>query len=81
MPRSRHSPRQERLQTLLKAARLSARLTQEDVAAKLRCPQSFVSNYESGQRRLDVVELLEVCEAISLDPQPMIAELLKIHGD
>ncbi|HEX7550759.1 MAG TPA: helix-turn-helix transcriptional regulator [Candidatus Methylomirabilis sp.] len=43
----------------LREARLAAGLTQIDVAAKLRRPQSFVSKCESGERRVDVVELTE----------------------
>ena len=41
----------------LKTARLEAGLTQNQVAKKLRRPQSHVSNVESGQQRVDVVEL------------------------
>ena len=41
----------------LRAARLAAKLHQVDVAKKLRKPQSFVSKMESGERRLDIVEL------------------------
>ena len=43
----------------LKEARLQASLTQAEVAAALRRPQSFVSKCESGERRVDVVELDE----------------------
>jgi transcriptional regulator with XRE-family HTH domain len=49
---------------LLRQVRLEAELRQIDVAAKLRKPQSFVSNYESGERRLDLLELQTVCEAL-----------------
>lgn len=41
----------------LKAAREQAGLTQVEVAKKLRKPQSFVSKSESGERRIDPVEL------------------------
>ena len=44
----------------LKQARLEAGLTQVDVAHKLQRPQSFVSKIESGERRVDVVELSEL---------------------
>jgi len=44
----------------LKEARVTAGLTQVEVAHKLKRPQSFVSKIESGERRVDVVELGEL---------------------
>lgn len=41
----------------LKGARLDSGLTQVQVAEKLKRPQSYISNIESGQQRVDVVEL------------------------
>ena len=38
-------------------ARVAAKLTQVEVAKKLRRPQSFVAKMESGDRRLDIIEL------------------------
>ena len=38
-----------------------------EVAQKLRRAQSFVSKYELGERRLDVVEFLHVCDILGLD--------------
>ena len=52
-----HSPRYRQFLKKLRAARLDAGLTQQDVARALRKPQSFVSKCESGERRVDVVEL------------------------
>jgi ribosome-binding protein aMBF1 (putative translation factor) len=60
MLRSRRSPRQVRLQQLLVSARVAAGLSQRELASRLRQPQSFVSRYETGERRLDLVELMEL---------------------
>ena len=46
----------------LKQARVEAALTQVEVAKRLKRPQSFVSKIESGERRVDVVELGELAK-------------------
>ncbi len=46
----------------------AAGLTQEELADRLERPQSYVSKYENGQRRLDVDGFLNVAEAIGCDP-------------
>lgn len=51
---------------LLREARVLAGLRQSDLAARIGEPQSFVSKVESGERRLDLVELHHVCMALSL---------------
>lgn len=56
-------------------ARAKAGLTQSELAASLDRPQSFVSKYERGERRLDVVEFLEIARAVGLDPVEVIARL------
>jgi transcriptional regulator with XRE-family HTH domain len=61
----------------LARARERARLTQQQLAKLLRKPQSFVSNYERGQRRIDVLELLRVVEALGGDPVEVFREILK----
>ena len=61
----------------LARARERARLTQQQVAKLLRKPQSFVSNYESGQRRIDILELVRVAEALGEDPTEIFQEILK----
>lgn len=78
MPRSSRSPRQRRLQQLLTEGRLAGQLTQAEVAERLGRPQSFVSKYEAGERRLDVVELMEVVEVIGLDLNDLLSELRRI---
>ena len=51
------SPRYRKFLDRLKSARLEAGLTQDEVGRKLRKPQSYISKCESGERRVDVVEL------------------------
>jgi len=51
---------------LLREARLKAGLRQVDLAKALGQPQSFISKYESGERRLDLTELDEVCRAVGI---------------
>ena len=53
---------------LLIQERQKADITQADLSARLKRPQSFVSKYERGERRLDVVELRDVATAIGFDP-------------
>ena len=60
---------------LLKAERRKAGLTQAMLAKKLRRPQSYVSKYERGDRRLDVIEFLEIARAIKFDPSEFLQRL------
>ena len=57
---------QETLQKLLVSLRTEAGLRQVDLAKRLNKPQSFVSKYESGERRLDIIELYAVCKALNV---------------
>jgi transcriptional regulator with XRE-family HTH domain len=62
MPKSRHTARYEHLLGVLRAARIEAGLTQVQVAKHFRTHASFVSKVESGERRVDVVELADFCK-------------------
>jgi len=57
-------PRYDFFQKALIDTRLENNLTQEEVALRLKKPQSYVSKYESGERRLDIIELIDVCKAL-----------------
>jgi transcriptional regulator with XRE-family HTH domain len=65
----------QRLCGLLRELRLEVGLTQVEVAARLDEPQSFVSKYESGERRLDVVELRHVAGALGTSLLAVIERL------
>lgn len=56
----------ERVRNLLRDFRVSKGLRQVDVAERLGEPQSFVSKYESGERRLDFAEVAAVCEVLGV---------------
>jgi len=56
-------------------ARQEKELTQMQLAEKLKKPQSFVSKYESGERRLDLIEFLELARSLQADPHSIIDEL------
>ncbi|MBV8130637.1 MAG: helix-turn-helix transcriptional regulator [Planctomycetaceae bacterium] len=56
-------------------ARKACGLTQAMLAQKLSRPQSFVSKYERGERRLDLVEFLEIARAIGIDALEFIKRL------
>ena len=54
------------LQNLLRKMRKEAGLSQKMLADRLGKPQSFVSKYESGERRLDILELYSVCQVLEV---------------
>jgi transcriptional regulator with XRE-family HTH domain len=69
------SVRYRKFRARLKAARLHAGLGQVALARQLAMPQSFVSNYERGERRLDVIELLEILRVLHVSPARFIKDL------
>jgi transcriptional regulator with XRE-family HTH domain len=57
-------------------ARRAAGLTQVQLAETLGRPQSFVAKYETGERRIDVVEFVAILQALGTDPHPLLARLV-----
>ena len=55
--------------------RAEAGLTQTEIAQRLGQPQSFVSKYESGERRLDVLELRQVCAVVGVSLADFVRRL------
>jgi transcriptional regulator with XRE-family HTH domain len=66
MEKSIYSADYKRLCELLRQLREEAGLRQVDVAERLKVPQSFVSKYESGERRLDVVETAAIARTLGM---------------
>jgi transcriptional regulator with XRE-family HTH domain len=77
MPNPLHEPNYQIFRTMLVEAREKARLTQVDVAKRLGKPQSFVSKYERGERRLDFVEFVLLAEVINLDTEAFLADFMR----
>jgi transcriptional regulator with XRE-family HTH domain len=78
MVNSVHTPRYRVLLTTLVDARKAKRFSQTELAEKLGRVQTFVSKYERGERRLDVVEFVEVANALELDAIKVIRKLMAV---
>jgi transcriptional regulator with XRE-family HTH domain len=78
MRKSVYSKEYKALTRLLRDVRLEAGLTQQDVADKLRMPQSFVAKYESGERRLDVIEFIVISRALRSPADVLLRRLLRM---
>ena len=81
MPRTLGRPRHEALRNFIVEMREEAGLTQHEVSARLDRPQSFIASIETGQRRVDVVELLDLAKAIGFDPHDAVLRLLVAVAD
>jgi len=60
---------------VLVRARERAGFKQADVAARLGLPASYLSKIENGTRRLDVIELMQIAEAMNVDAAEIVREL------
>jgi transcriptional regulator with XRE-family HTH domain len=59
------------------AARRRANITQVELAALIRKPQSVISQIEAGKRRLDLVEFLVIVQALGADPAEIFGEIIR----
>ncbi len=59
----------------MREVRTGAGLRQVDLAERLGQPQSFVSKYESGERRLDLLEVRRICEAVGVPLEEFVRRL------
>ena len=78
MGKNTFTPDQEKLQILLRQIRREANLSQAEVAQRLGLPQSFVSKYELGERRLDVLEIHQICKAVGISLEDFVRKLEEI---
>ncbi len=64
------------LTAILKGFRIEKGLTQTELATKLGKPQSYISKFESGERKLDFVEVMEVCAVLGIAPEILVAKYI-----
>jgi transcriptional regulator with XRE-family HTH domain len=65
------------LAALLRQTRIEADLTQAQVAEKIGQSQSYVSKYEAGEQRLDLIELEVVCKAVGISLTDFVRRYLE----
>lgn len=75
METSIHVTNQKLLRNLLRQVRLEAGFRQVDLAERINQPQSFVSKYESGERRLDILELRRISNAVGISLEEFVRRL------
>lgn len=71
-----HTDEHLKLVSVLAEARRSAGLSQYEVADRLGVDQSYVSKYETGRRRLDVIEFLRIVAVIGADPSAILNQIM-----
>jgi transcriptional regulator with XRE-family HTH domain len=80
LDKSVHSGGQGAFCELMVKARKAGGLTQRELADRIHKPQSFVAKYEGGERRIDVVEFLVICQAIGADSAKLLKALKNAVG-
>ena len=83
MRKSVFTPKYDQFRLLLIQARKDAGVTQVELAKKLAKPQSFVSKLERGERRIDLIEFLEIAQALGINITAFLKKLSKFtssHG-
>jgi transcriptional regulator with XRE-family HTH domain len=78
--KSIYTKRHEQLRKVLRELRLQRELTQQALATTLQRPQSFVAKYERGERRLDVIEFLDVARGLDADPCQILRQVSNKHS-
>ncbi|WP_397454693.1 multiprotein-bridging factor 1 family protein [Pseudomonas lurida] len=78
MPKTIYRHEHAVLLSLLKKYRNEAGLTQAQCSEALKRPQSFMSDVESGTRRLDIVQLRDLCKVLGIKLPQLTAEFERL---
>ncbi|MGD0894590.1 MAG: helix-turn-helix transcriptional regulator [Acidimicrobiales bacterium] len=77
-PTSIHDPRYAEVIARLRAARRQAGLTQAELASRLSRTQAYVSKIETCERRIDLIEALDLCSALGVDLPSVLPPSLRV---
>ena len=77
MPKTIFSGANQVVVETLRKARLDAGMTQRQLADRVSRDQSWISLIEGSQRRLDVVEFVEIARALGVEPDILLAQIAK----
>ena len=77
MAKGIHDARYRSLIEALLQARRQAGLSQLELAQRLGTRQQFISKYESGERRLDVVEFIDIGRALNVDVMLLLGDIAR----
>ena len=80
MPKSFFTKRYTIFREQLQKARVDAGLSQDELAKKMGWDQTYVSKIERGVRRVDVVELMGICDVLGLDAGQFVQNLSRKFG-
>lgn len=78
MPKTLGDQRHDELIRYLIEKRGEADMKQVELAERMKVYQSFIARLESGQRRVDVIELIKLGEVLGFDPVEIVAKLAKM---
>lgn len=76
MQKSQHTEQYRRLMLELKVARVRTGMTQVEASKKLKSYKTYISKVEAGERKIDLIELSEICQLYGIT----VGELLKTVG-
>lgn len=70
-----YSQEHQKLREILRRERMAAGLRQSDIAKETNRSQAYISKFEKGDLRLDVVDFVRVCQSIGCDPHKVLDEI------
>ena len=75
MPKTIHRPEYDVVLAMVRSLRERAGITQTDMSAQLGRSQSFISDIERGVRRIDILELRDICRLAGMGFPAFVGEL------